>query len=240
MRYLITISYDGSKYYGFQRLNNKKSVQNELEKALSKINKGEVLVKGAGRTDRGVHAKGQCCHFDLSVDISPCRLINALNSLLDKYIRVIDCKYVDKAFHARFNVKEKTYKYIINMGEFDPIKEDYIYNYGYKLNIKNMKKASKYLIGKHSYKVFVSGERENYNSEIFKINFSNHNKYLIITFVGKSFYRYMVRNMVGALMLVGRGKISCEEFKNMVDSDETKNTYMTVPANGLYLESIKY
>ena len=240
MRYLITISYDGSKYYGFQRLNKKKSVQNELEKALSKINKGEVLVKGAGRTDRGVHAKGQCCHFDLSVDISPCRLINALNSLLDKYIRVIDCKYVDKEFHARFNVKEKTYKYIINMGEFDPIKEDYIYNYGYKLNIKNMKKASKYLIGKHSYKVFVSGERENYNSEIFKINFSNHNKYLTITFVGKSFYRYMVRNMVGALMLVGRCKISCEEFKNMVDSDETKYTYMTAPANGLYLESIKY
>lgn len=240
MRYLITISYDGSKYYGFQRLNNKKSVQSELERALSKINKGEVLVKGAGRTDRGVHAKGQCCHFDLSVDIPSCRLINALNSLLDKYIRVIDCKYVDEDFHARFNVKEKTYKYIINMGEFDPIKEDYIYNYGYDLNIKNMKRASKCLVGKHSYKVFVSGDRENYNSEIFNINFCKQDKYLIITFVGKSFYRYMVRNMVGALILVGRGKISCEEFKNMVDSDETKYTYMTVPANGLYLESIKY
>ena len=227
MRYLITISYDGSKYYGFQRLNNEKSVQSELEKALSKINKSEVLLKGAGRTDRGVHAKGQCCHFDLDVDIPPKRLINAINSLLDKYIRVIDCKYVDKEFHARFNVKEKTYKYIINMGEFDPIKEDYIYNYGYDLNIKNMKKASKYLIGKHSYKVFVSGERENYNSEIFKVKFNSYD-------------RYMVRNMVGALILVGRNRISCDEFKNMIDSDETKYTYMTVPANGLYLESIKY
>lgn len=240
MRYLITISYDGSKYYGFQRLNNEKSVQSELEKALSKINKSEVLLKGAGRTDRGVHAKGQCCHFDLDVDIPPKRLINAINSLLDKYIRVIDCKYVDKEFHARFNVKEKTYKYIINMGEFDPIKEDYIYNYGYDLNIKNMKKASKYLIGKHSYKVFVSGERENYNSEIFKVKFNCYDNYLTITFIGKSFYRYMVRNMVGALILVGRNRISCDEFKNMIDSDETKYTYMTVPANGLYLESIKY
>ena len=240
MRYLMTIAYDGSKYYGFQRLNNEKSVQRELEKALSKINKNEVVIKGAGRTDRGVHAKGQCCHFDLDVDIPPERLINAVNSLLDKYIQVLDCKYVDDEFHARFNVKEKTYKYIINMGEFDPIKEDYIYNYGYKLNIKNMKKASKYLIGKHSYKVFVSGERENYNSEIFKVKFDCYDNYLTITFVGKSFYRYMVRNMVGALILVGRNKISSEEFKSMIDSDETKYTYMTVPANGLYLESIKY
>lgn len=240
MRYLITVSYDGSKYYGFQRLNKEKSVQCELERALSKINKCEVLVKGAGRTDRGVHAKGQCCHFDLDVNIPPERLINAVNSLLDKYIRVVDCKCVDKEFHARFDVKEKTYKYIINMGEFEPIKEDYIYNYGYKLNIKNMKKASRYLIGKHSYKVFVSGERENYNSEIFKVKFERCDNYLTITFIGKSFYRYMVRNMVGALILVGRGKISCEEFRNMIDSDENKYTYMTVPANGLYLESIKY
>ena len=69
MRYLMTIAYDGSKYYGFQRLNNEKTVQRELEKALSKINKNEVVIKGAGRTDRGVHAKGQCCHFDLDVDI---------------------------------------------------------------------------------------------------------------------------------------------------------------------------
>ena len=240
MRYLITISYDGSKYYGFQRLNNEKAVQSELEKALSKINKSEVLLKGAGRTDRGVHAKGQCCHFDLDVDIPPKRLINAINSLLDKYIRVIDCKYVDKEFHARFNVKEKTYKYIINMGEFDPIKEDYIYHGGLIKLIGRFKKASKYLIGKHSYKVFVSGERENYNSEIFKVKFNCYDNYLTITFIGKSFYRYMVRNMVGALILVGRNRISCDEFKNMIDSDETKYTYMTVPANGLYLESIKY
>lgn len=240
MRYLMTVSYDGSKYYGFQRLNNEKSVQAELEKALSKINNSEIFIKGAGRTDRGVHAKGQCCHFDLDVVIPPERLVNAVNSLLDKYIRVLDCKYVDEEFHARFNVKEKTYKYLINMGEFDPIKEDYVYNYGYNLNIKNMKKASKYLIGKHSYKVFVSGERENYNSEIFNVKFDCYDKYLSITFVGKSFYRYMVRNMVGALILVGRNKISCDGFKNMIDSEKTNYTYMTVPANGLYLESIKY
>ena len=240
MRYLATISYDGSKFYGFKRLNNKNSVQREIERVLTIINKSNIEIKGSGRTDRGVHAKGQKIHFDLDINISPERLVNAVNSLLSDYIIFIDCNIVSDDFHARFMVKEKTYRYIINMGNFDPIRHDYIYNYGYDLDVKSMKKASKYLIGKHSYKVFVSGNRDNYNSEIFDISFIKTNDYLEIVFKGKSFYRYMIRNMVGALILVGQGKISIDDFANMVDSDETKYTYITVPSNGLYLESVKY
>lgn len=240
MKYLITVSYDGSKYYGFQRLNNLPSVQKELEDALSVINKDKVYVKGSGRTDRGVHALGQKCHFELKYDI-PCeRLVNAINSLLSNYVRVLDCIKVNDDFHARFSVKKKIYKYIINMGKYDVIKEDYLYNYCRRLDIKSMKIASNYLIGKHSYKVFVSGDRDNYNSEIYKIIFKKEKDILTITFEGKSFYRYMVRNMVGALLLVGCGKISIEEFKNMIDSDENKYTYVTAPSNGLYLESVEY
>ena len=240
MRYIITISYDGSKYNGFQRLNNLPSVQKELEDDLSVINKKKVEVKGSGRTDRGVHARGQVCHFDLDINIPKERLINAINSLVSKYIRVIDCKIVSSDFHARFMVKKKTYEYIINLGEFDVLKEDYIYNYCHSLNIKLMKKASKCLIGKHNYKVFVSGYRDNYDSEIYKIKLKKNKNLLTITFIGKSFYRYMIRNIVGALILVGSKKISIEEFKSMVDSDSSKYTYMTVPANGLYLERVEY
>lgn len=240
MRYLMTISYDGSKYYGFQRLNSKASVQAELEKALSIINKGNVEVKGSGRTDRGVHAKGQRVHFDLDVKLPADRLINAVNSLLSDYIRVVDCKIVEKDFHARFNVREKTYTYIINMGEYDVLKQDYVYNYCKKLDIKSMKRASHSLIGKHNYRVFVSGERDNYNSEIYDIIFKKDDKYLYITFKGKSFYRYMIRNIVGALILVGSNKISIKEFNDMVDNDSTKYTYITAPSNGLYLDSVKY
>ena len=108
MRYLITVTYDGSKFFGFQKLNNHLTVQNELEKVLTKINKTQVFVKGSGRTDRGVHAISQKCHFDLSINIEPERLINALNSLLNDYIFVTCCEYVDKDFHSRFNVKRKT------------------------------------------------------------------------------------------------------------------------------------
>lgn len=240
MRYLISISYDGSKFYGFQRLNRKKTIQSELEKVLTKINKTVVVVKGAGRTDRGVHAKDQKVHFDLSVNIPPERLINAINSMIDDAIRVNSCEIVNDNFHARFDVKKKKYTYIINMGDYNPIINDYVYNYNKKLDISSMKKASKYLIGMHSYEAFTSGERESYNSIIYSIKFKKKKDYLYITFEGKSFYRYMVRNLVGGLLLVGKNKIDAINIKEMLDEKNNKYNYMTVPANGLYLDKIEY
>ena len=239
MRYLITITYDGTRYNGFQRLNDLSSIQGELEKALSILNKGSVLVKGSGRTDKGVHALGQTCHFDLKYDIPTNRLINAMNSILPSDIRVINCKSISDDIHARFSVKRKKYKYVINMGKYDLFNNNYLYNYRHKLNINNMKKASKYLIGKHNYKSFVSGYRLNYNSEIYSIRFIKNNNILTIKFCGKSFYRYMVRNMVGALIQVGNNNLSIEDFKNLVDND-TESTCYTVPASGLYLEGVEY
>ena len=159
MRYLASVSYDGSKFYGFQRLKNKKSVQGELEKVLTHINKTIVLVKGAGRTDRGVHAIDQKIHFDLNIKIDIPHLLLAINSRLDPALRVNYIEEVSSDFHARFDCIQKKYQYIINMGEYDLFIDDYVYNYNKKLNIKNMKKASKYLLGAHSFKVFTSGER---------------------------------------------------------------------------------
>ena len=239
MRYFITVSYDGSSYYGFQRLKNLPSIQSELEKALTIINKKSVLIKGSGRTDAGVHAIGQVCHFDLDVCVPANRLLNAINSLLPKNIRVIKCVTVSNDLHARFNVKSKTYKYVINLGKYDLFMENYLYNYCNELDIKSMKKASRYLIGKHNFKAFVSGYRDNYNSEIYSIKFIKNNNLLTIKFCGKSFYRYMVRNIVGALMMIGTNKLSIEEFKHMIDNDNTYSN-LTVPPNGLYLERVDY
>ena len=239
MRYLITISYDGSNYYGFQRLNDLPSIQSEIEKALSIVNKEKVIIKASGRTDKGVHALGQVFHVDLKYDIPVKRLKNAINNILPCDIRVIKCIKCNREMHARFNVKEKTYKYIINMGDYDLFNNNYLYNYCNMLDIKKMKLASKCLIGKHSYKSFVCGYRDNYNSEIFNVVFKKEKNLLIIKFIGKSFYRYMVRNMVGALIKVGSNKMSVDEFKKLVDS-EKEYSYFTVPSNGLYLEKVKY
>jgi tRNA pseudouridine38-40 synthase len=240
MRYLASVGYDGSKYYGFQRLKGHKTIQNELEVALSKINKNLVIVKGAGRTDRGVHAFNQKVHFDLSIDIDEDHLKRAINSLLSPGLYVNDIKIVSDDFHARFDVKEKVYEYVINMGEYDPIDNDYLYNYGYNLNVKAMKKASKYFLGFHSFKAFTSGERENYNSAIYKIKFKKKQDILVINFTGKSFYRYMVRNMVGALILVGENKQKPEIIKEMLKEEKNSYNYITVPSNGLYLIDVRY
>lgn len=239
MRYLISVSYDGSKFYGFQRLDKKKTVQSELEKALTKINKTLVVVKGAGRTDRGVHALDQKVHFDLNINIPPDRLVNAINSLVEPYIKVNSAAIVENDFHARFNVVSKTYTYVINLGEFDPIRNDYLYNYNHKLNVKKMKQAAKVLLGPHSYEAFTSGKRENYNSIIKSIKFKKKKDILTITFIGKSFYRYMVRNLVGVLMLVGEEKITKKDLADILNNKRGGN-YITVPASGLYLENVKY
>ena len=170
MNYLIEIAYDGSKFFGFQRLNEEVSVQKTLEDALTIINKHSVEVKGAGRTDRGVHANGQCASFKLDIDIDSNGLKRALNSLVKPYIYVKDVKIVSDDFHARFNVVRKKYIYKINLGEFNPLLEDYVYQSEYKLNVEKMIEVSKLYLGIHDFHNFVSGDREDSNCIIYDIN----------------------------------------------------------------------
>lgn len=239
MNYLIRIAYDGSKFNGFQRLNEEKSVQAEIENALTIINKSEVRVKGAGRTDRGVHANGQCVSFKLDVDINPNGLRKALNSLLEPYIYVKSVKEVDESFHARFSVKRKTYIYKINLGEYNPCLSDYVYQCKYKLDVSKMKEVSKLYLGVHDFHNFVCDDRDDYKAIIYSIDFYMTGDILNIKFVGKSFYRYMVRNLVGEMVEVARGKKKVADVENMLVTSK-KIFPVTIKANGLYLDNIEY
>ena len=240
MRYLVTISYDGSNFYGFQRLKSKRTVQEELEKVLTIINKSKVEIKGAGRTDKGVHAYGQRAHFDLDIDIPKDRLMKALNDSLPSDIRITNIDEVDNDFHARFNVKKKIYQYKINNGEYDPLMNNYYYQFNYDIDINKLKDASKILLGVHNFKNFVSGERDNYDAIIYNIDIKKEKEILTITFEGKSFYRYMVRNMVGAMLDVATEKNSLDELKEMLDNVEVAKQMSCAPAQGLYLMNIIY
>ena len=240
MRYLISISYDGSKFNGFQRLKENNSVQLQIENALSKIAKKKVEIKGAGRTDRGVHALDQKAHFDLNINITEEGLKKAINSLVKPYIYINNIKKVDNDFHARFMVKEKKYVYKINLGEYNPLLCDYTYYEKEKIDIDAMEKASKEFIGIHNFKNFVSGTRDNYEAIIYDIKFKKIKDILEIEFTGKSFYRYMVRNLVGALLEVGKGKIEASYIKEMLKNYDKKVTLPTAFSCGLYLTSIKY
>ena len=240
MRYLARISYDGSHFEGFQRLKNGNGVQNELERVLSIINKNDVFVKGAGRTDAGVHALDQCISFDLDFEIDDDKLKYVLNRSLSPYIAVNSIQKVDLGFHARFKVKEKTYLYKIYLGEKNPLLQDYAYFVKQDLDINKMIDAASSFIGRYDFRNFVSGYRDNYVSTIQKIEIKKEGDFINIFVVGNSFYRYMVRSIVGSLVEVGLGQVSKKELANALDCPEIEKRFLVVPSCGLYLYSIKY
>lgn len=238
MRYLIKFSYDGTKFHGFQRQNDVKNVQGTLENVLSKVLGANILIKGSGRTDAGVHAIMQCAHFDYEGKINNSD-IDKINILLNNEIVVNKICNVKNDFHARHDVKEKVYVYKINNGKYKKEYEGYYYQIKYDLDMKKMKKACKLLIGTHDFHNFVSGYRDDYTSTIYKIKIKKYGDILTFKFVGIGFYRYMVRHLVGALLDVGKGKVDIHVIENMLDKDINK-TLSVVPAEGLYLEKIKY
>lgn len=239
MNYLIRVAYDGSKFNGFQRLHEYDSVQKRLEEALSIIDKEPVLIKGAGRTDRGVHALGQCCSFKLKNNVPPDRLINAINSIVDPYIKVTDCVYADEKFHARHSCKQKIYEYRIYTGNYNPLFYDY-YLERNNIDIEQIKDVASLFIGEHNFINFVSGTRDNYDSVIHSIDIKQEKEFIYIRFVGKSFYRYMVRNIVGAMLAYNDGRVTLNDISKLLDSDEKLKCLPTAPANGLYLLKIEY
>ncbi len=240
MHYLISIKYNGSKFYGFQRLNDKPTIQKTIEEALTIINKKEVKIKGAGRTDHGVHAYDQKATFDLDISINNDSLQKALNSLVKPYIYITDVKVVPKDFHARLNTYKKEYIYKINLSSFNPFLVDYTFQPNYKLNISLMKKCSKLFLGVHNFKNFVSGSRNNYECIIYSIVFSKKGDILEIKFTGKSFYRYMVRNLVGAMLDVSKGLYSLDDIKEALEKPEIRKQFSTALPEGLYLNKIYY
>ena len=242
MRYLITFSYDGSKYGGYQKQLDINTVQSELENALTKLNNKETSIVASGRTDRGVHAINQKAHFDLDINITPEKLKMALNSLIPNDIYVKKAEEVDSDFHARYNVRSKEYIYKINLGEYNPIEKDYIYQYGKPLDIKSMDEAIKYFIGIHNFKSLVAADdiRDNYDREIISTSINIDNNILTISFVGTGFLRYMVRNMVGLLIEIGEEKRKPSDVLTILEKEDRKASGKTAPACGLYLKEVNY
>lgn len=235
MKYMMVISYDGSKFHGFQRQKDVRNVQGYLEDNLKKILNEEIVIKGAGRTDRGVHAKYQVIHFETLKNIN--NLKSNLNKEL-KDIRVKKIKKVSDDFHARHSVKTKTYIYKLDLTKRKD--DNYYGKVNGTLDIKKIKIASKLFIGTHNFKNFVSGLRDDYTSTILDIKIFRFNNVLHFKFTGIGFFRYMVRNLVGSLIEVGKGKIDKSVIKEMLEKPEIEKRLPTSSPNGLYLYKIKY
>lgn len=245
MRYLITFSYDGSKFKGYQKQPRLKTVQGEIEKALKELSNKDISISGSGRTDAGVHALNQKAHFDLDMNITCDKLQKALNSLLSDYIYIKKVEEESDDFHARFNVSAKEYIYKINMGEYSPIEKDYIYQYNKKLDLVEMERALKYLEGTHDFKSFSKAdeEKEDFTRTIIQTNLIRNVKDVnrfIISFLGTGFLRYQVRNMVGLLIEIGEGKRKSEDILDILEAKDRRKAGITAPPEGLYLKDVFY
>ena len=243
MRYLITFSYDGTNYSGYQKQKGKVTIQEEIEKVLQSINDDKYTkLESSGRTDKGVHALCQKAHVDMNVDITEYQLKRAINTYLPKDIHVIDVEKVDNNFHARYNVKEKEYKYLLNMGEYDPIKRNLCYQYNRKLDVSKMKEAIKYFIGTHDFQSFTPtvDKRENNVRTITKASIEEHDDIIVFTFRGNGFIKYQVRNMVGLLIKVGEGKKEASSIPKILEGKDRRLASITAHAEGLYLTDVRY
>lgn len=246
MRYLITFSYDGSGFYGYAKQPDKRTIQEEIETALTKINKDiKVSLNSSGRTDAGVHALAQKAHFDMDTKIETNKLQKSINSLLPPDISIDKVEEVDKDFHARFNAHGKEYIYKINTGPYNPIERNYVYQCPYKLDVVAMERALKYLEGTHNYKSFTKAddEKEDYVrtiSETEVIRDPRNINQITLSFTGSGFMRYMVRNMVGTLLEIGEGKIKPEDIIQILKSEDRTKAGKTAPAVGLYLKNVFY
>lgn len=238
MRIKIVFSYDGSKFNGFQRQKKDRSVQGEIEKALSKIYDDDIEIKGAGRTDAGVHAIGQVAHFDAIEDIP--KLKEEMNKLLNPDIVIKDVSKESFNFHARFSAIKKEYVYKINLGPFQAFLNDYYYQPRFKLDVKAMKSAAKLFVGTYDFRNFVAGEKDDTTTTIYSIKFKERFGKLEISFIGAGFYRYMVRNLVGALIEIGKYKIDEDTIKEMLYNPRVAKSLPTAPSEGLYLKKIWY
>lgn len=248
MRYFMTFSYDGSNFSGYQRQPNKRTVQQEIENALEKINNKKTEIHASGRTDAKVHALNQKAHFDIDINITEDKLQKGLNSLLPDDIYIKKIEPVSDEFHARFNAIGKEYIYVINMGEYNPLEKNYVYQYNKKLDVSEMQRALKYLEGSHSFKSFTKTNEEKTAKEDYirtlsqtsiERDLKDVNK-ITLVFIGTGFLRYMVRNIVGTLIEIGEGKMKSEDIIEILKQEDRTKAGKTANPEGLYLKNVFY
>lgn len=245
-RYRITVEYDGTDFYGWQRQDGLPTVQQALEDALLPLSKDHTVVYGAGRTDTGVHAIGQVAHFDLAKDVDPFRVQECLNFHLlnmNAAAAVIDTVRVPNDFDARFNAIERSYIYKIMMRRAPLVllKNRY-WHIKHYLDVENMQKAAQYLIGKHDFSAFRAAgcQATSPIKTINSISIEQHDQSLSIEIKARSFLYRQVRNIVGSLYMVGCGKWSPEQLYTILQSKDRRLSGQTAPACGLYFQGVKY
>jgi len=240
----LIIEYDGTEYQGWQRQKNAATIQGEIENALKIMTGKEITLIGSGRTDSGVHALGQCANFHCETRLDPQIFQKGLNSLLNKDIVIKDCQYADENFHARYDVKSKTYQYrILNRQIPAAVGRHYAWFIRKKLDTDAMRSAAMHLKGIHDFKAFegAGSPRSHTVRSVFRTDISEQDAgYVVFEIEADGFLKFMVRNIVGTLAETGLGKISPADFRQILLKKDRKLAAATAPPQGLFLMNVTY
>jgi tRNA pseudouridine38-40 synthase len=240
----LTIAYRGTEFSGWQRQTAKRTVQGCIEDALEKIWGVKISLQGSGRTDTGVHALGQVASFNAPRRHAAVDLLRALNANLPRDVRIVKCRLVSPAFHARFDAKGKTYRYLIwNRLVQDPFTLDTHYHVPRPLDLPAMRRAARLLLGQHDFASFTSNpgyERESTVRTMRRVSVVRDGTALVFHFTADGFLYRMVRNLVGALVKVALGKITVDDFGKILKARSRSAAPETAPACGLYLMNVTY
>ena len=242
--YKIIIEYDGTQFFGWQKQKDQKTIQEEIEAVLSRILNQNITLFGSGRTDAGVHALGQVANFHADSDMNPFKLKKAVNSFIKLPIVIKECTIVDDQFHARYNAVSKEYHYFI-LNQEDPcaIKRQYQWHIRHKLDSRIMNQCCKTITGTMDFKSFENSGSPK-SSTIRDVIFSSitplKNNRFVFKICASGFLKYMVRNLIGTIVLAGAGKITLDEFIKIVEAKDRTKSGPTAPPHGLFLKNVNY
>ena len=242
--YKLIIEYDGTRYHGWQRQAQDRTVQGAIESALKTMTQEDIVLTGSGRTDAGVHAQAQVANFRCTTNLPSQAFQAGLNSLLDDDIVIRLCEPVEDTFHARYDVQSKTYRYrILNRPLASAIGRQYAWHIRKPLDLEAMRQAATHIVGAHDFKAFegAGSPRSHTTRNVIRAQWRQPaSDRLEFEIEADGFLRYMVRNLVGTFVDVGLGKKSIADFRAILQSRDRGQASATAPPHGLFLVSVKY
>lgn len=241
-RIKLTLEYDGTAFSGWQVQPDQRTVQGVLQENLSAMMGSEIRVIGSGRTDAGVHALAQVAHADVTRDIPAVNIMMGLNSALPADVRVLECADATGSFHAQRSATGKIYRYII-LNAFHPTALDRhrVWHLRQSLDVAAMQKSAACLVGEHDFAAFKSaGDETTTVRDLRKLDIEREGDRIVLIFEANGFLKHMVRNLTGALVETGRGKLTDGDIKNLLVSGSRKNAPKKAPPQGLTLIRVQY
>jgi tRNA pseudouridine38-40 synthase len=237
----LTLEYDGTDFVGWQYQTNGRSIQEEVEKAIKQILQADIRITGGGRTDAGVHARGQVASFFIEREVEINLLAKSLNAVMPHSIIVLEAVKAALNFNARYDAKSRRYTYSI-IQEPTAIQRNYCWQVFQNLNLPLMQECAQQIIGTHGFRSFckVETDTHNHRCSVLTSQWIQKEKLLIYEISANRFLHGMVRTLVGTMVNVGRGHTKYEEFNKILESNNRSVAGMAAPAKGLFLENISY